>query len=78
MPQRSEQKQQDRAINRPSLIDDGNIKRCSVCKFPFHPDVKPTLTVAFTEHLAKAHKPGQASEDVNQAAASIVREATRE
>jgi hypothetical protein len=60
----------------PHLIDDGGIKRCSVCKFPFHPDVKPSLTVAFTEHLAKAHRPGQTREDVNQAAARIVREAT--
>ena len=34
------------------------------------------MSIAFAEHLAKAHKPGQTSEDANQAAARIVREAT--
>jgi hypothetical protein len=34
------------------------------------------MTVAFAEHLLKAHMPGQKTEDVNQAAARIVREAT--
>ena len=51
------------------VIDDGGILRCSVCKFPFDPDVKPSLSAAFTEHLFKAHKPGQTSENANQAAA---------
>jgi len=39
------------------LIDDGGIMRCSVCKFPFDPGIKPSLTVAFVEHLFKAKKP---------------------
>jgi hypothetical protein len=34
------------------------------------------MSVAFAEHLLKAHKPGQTSEDVNQAAARVVRETT--
>ena len=50
----------------PHLVDDRGIKRCSVCKFPFHPDVKPSLTVAFTEHLFRAHTLGQTSEDTQK------------
>jgi len=34
------------------------------------------MSVAFAEHLTKAHKPGQTSEDANQAAARIVKETT--
>jgi 20S proteasome alpha/beta subunit len=34
------------------------------------------MSVAFEEHLLKAHKPGQTSEDASQAAVRIVREAT--
>jgi hypothetical protein len=51
----------------PQLVADGNLKRCSVCGYPFQPDVKPSMSVAFADHLL-AHKPGQTSEDVNQAA----------
>jgi hypothetical protein len=51
----------------PQLVADGNLKRCSVCGYPFQPDVKPSMSVAFADHLL-AHKPGQMSEDVNQAA----------
>ncbi len=60
----------------PHLIADGNLQRCSVCGFPFDSDEKPSMSVAFAEHLSKAHKPGQTNEDVNQAAARIVRETT--
>ena len=60
----------------PHLIADGNLKRCSVCGYPFPPDVKPSMSVAFAEHLSKAHKPGQTTEDFNQAAARAVREST--
>jgi len=60
----------------PHLIADGNLRRCSVCGYPFQPDVQPSMSVAFADHLSNAHKPGQTSEDVNQAAARIVREAT--
>jgi hypothetical protein len=60
----------------PRLIPGGNLKRCSICGYPFPNDVHPSMTVAFAEHLLKAHKPGQKSEDVNQAAARVVREAT--
>jgi hypothetical protein len=66
----------EKTAREPNLIDDGGVMRCSVCKFPFDSDVKPSLTVAFTEHLFKAHKPGQTSEEVSQDAARIVREAT--
>ena len=62
----------------PQLIADGNLKRCSVCGYPFQADVKPSMSVAFAEHLLKAHEPGQKSEDVNQAAARIVREGTKD
>jgi len=41
----------------PNLISDGNLKRCSVCGYPFQPDVKPSMSVAFSDHLCKAHKP---------------------
>ena len=59
------------------LIDDGVLKRCSVCGYPFPPDAQPTVDRAFRDHLIKAaHQPGQTTEDVNQAAARIVREAT--
>lgn len=58
------------------LISDGKLKRCSICGYPFQPDVKPSMSVAFAEHLLKAHQPGQTTEDVNQAAARIVRETT--
>ena len=60
----------------PELIDDGALKRCSVCQYPFLPDVQPTVNEAFAKHLRIAHKPGQTREDPSQAAARIVREAT--
>src|SRR5271165_506041 len=50
----------------PRLIADGNLKRCSVCGYPFQPDVQPSMSVAFADHLSKAHQPNQATEDVNQ------------
>jgi hypothetical protein len=53
----------------PRLIADGDVKRCSVCGYPFPADVMASIDTAFAEHLRKAHKPGQTSEDVNQAAA---------
>jgi hypothetical protein len=62
----------------PHLIPDGNLKRCSVCGYPFQPDVQPSMSVAFADHLSEAHKPGQTTEDVNQAAARVVREATKD
>jgi hypothetical protein len=49
------------------LINDGSIMRCSVCKLPFDPEVKPSLTVAFTNHLSEAPKPAQTTEDVDGA-----------
>jgi len=55
---------------------DGKVRRCSVCGYPFPPDVQPSIDVAFTEHLMKAHKPGQTTEDSSQAALRVVREAT--
>jgi hypothetical protein len=52
------------------------VKRCSICKRPFLPDVKPSPSVAFAEHVLKAHQPSQTYEDLSQAAARIVREMT--
>jgi rubrerythrin len=43
----------------PYLIRNGNSERCSVCGHPFPADVKPSMSVAFAEHLMKAHQPGQ-------------------
>ena len=60
----------------PHLIADGNLERCSVCGYPFPADVKPSMSVAFAEHLRKAHQPGQTSEDSSQG--RIVREATED
>jgi len=42
----------------PHLFADGDLKRCSVCGHPFDPDVKPSMSVAFSDHLSKAHRPG--------------------
>ena len=60
-----EKKITDNARNRaePRLIADGNLQRCSVCGHPFHADVRPSMSVAFAEHLMKAHKPSQTSEN---------------
>ena len=58
-----------RATPVPHLVPDGNLKLCSVCGYPFQPDVHPSMSVAFADHLDEAHKPGQTSEDVSQAGA---------
>jgi hypothetical protein len=63
-----------KAASEPRLIADGSLKRCSVCGYPFQSDQKPSMSVAFADHLNRAHKPGEASEDMNQATARIVRE----
>ena len=55
------------------LVGDGTLKRCSVCQYPFLPDVQPTVNEAFAKHLRIAHKPGQTREDASQAAERIVR-----
>jgi hypothetical protein len=57
----------------PHLIDYQGARRCSICKMPFPPDLKPSVDKAFAEHVVKAHRPGQTSEEVNQAASQIVR-----
>ena len=62
----------------PHLIDYQGAKRCSICKMPFPSDIEPSLTKAFAEHVISNHRPGQTSEEVNQAAARIVRETTTE
>jgi len=46
----------------PRLIADGNLQRCSVCGYPFPADVRPSMAVAFAEHLMNRHKPAQAGE----------------
>jgi len=45
-----------KAETEPRLIADGNLQHCSVCGYPFPADVHPSMTVAFAEHLLKAHK----------------------
>jgi hypothetical protein len=46
----------------PTLIADGNLQRCSVCGYPFPADVHPSMSVAFAEHLFKAHPSPEKSE----------------
>jgi hypothetical protein len=46
----------NKADSEPHLIADGNLQRCSVCSYPFAADVHPSMSVAFAEHLLKAHK----------------------
>jgi hypothetical protein len=62
----------------PHLIDYQGAKRCSICKMPFPSDIGASLTKAFAEHVITNHRPGQTSEEVNQAAARIVKETTTE
>jgi hypothetical protein len=40
----------------PRLIADGDLQRCSVCGYSFPADVHPSMSVAFSDHLRKAHK----------------------
>jgi hypothetical protein len=56
----------DQGKNRaePRLIADGTLQHCSVCGYPFKPDVRPSMSVAFADHLRQYHKPGQTSGDV--------------
>jgi len=62
----------------PHLIPAGpSLKRCSVCGHPFPLDA-PDIKSAFAEHVRKAHKPGQKTEDSSQAALRVVREATED
>jgi hypothetical protein len=43
----------------PHLIADGNHERCSVCGYSFPADVKPSMSVAFADHLREAqHQTG--------------------
>src|ERR1039457_6077873 len=41
----------------PRLIPDGNLQRCSVLGCPFLLGVFVSVSVAFAEHLVKAHQP---------------------
>jgi hypothetical protein len=56
----------DKSKAEPRLIADGKLQRCSVCGCPFHADEKPSMSVAFAEHLMEVHGPGQTSKDVNK------------
>jgi hypothetical protein len=40
----------------PRLISDGNVSRCSLCGYAFASDVKPSMSVAFADHLRTAHQ----------------------
>jgi hypothetical protein len=60
----------------PHLIEFQGAKRCSVCMMPFPPDAQPSQSKAFAAHVLKAHRPGQTSEDVAQAAFRVVKEST--
>ena len=65
-----------RKLNEPHLIDYQGARRCSVCKMPFPLDAKPSQDEAFAEHVRKAHRSGQTSEDFSQAAFRVVKEST--
>jgi hypothetical protein len=61
-------KQMSEAVERrplPHLISAGDLKHCSVCGYPFKPDVQPSMSAAFADHMRKTHNPGQTSEDAN-------------
>jgi hypothetical protein len=45
-----------KTVSEPHLVADGNLKRCSVCRYPFPADVHPSMSVAFADHLLKAHR----------------------
>ena len=51
-----------RLAGRPHLISDGDLQRCSVCRYVFFRDAKPSVDAAFVEHLSKAHRPGATPE----------------
>lgn len=51
----------------PYLIPDGNLQRCSVCGHPFPADVRPSMSVAFAEHLLKVHQLGTTGEETPEA-----------
>jgi rubrerythrin len=41
----------------PILLADGKLLRCSLCGYPIRADEKPSVSVAFAEHLLKGHQP---------------------
>lgn len=60
------------------LVEFVAAQRCPICNMPFFPSDKPSMQEALENHVEKQHQRGQTSEDVNQAAARIVREAAKE
>jgi hypothetical protein len=52
----------------PYLMDYQGVQHCSVCKMPFPPDAPPSQDEAFAEHVRRAHRPGQTTEDANRSA----------
>ena len=60
----------------PHLIDYMGAKRCSICKMPFPRGSDEEVNVAFADHVRMNHRPSQTTEEINQAAVSIVRDAT--
>ena len=58
----------------PRLIADGKLQRCSVCGYPFPDDVRPSMCVAFAEHLRKVHESGQSDEEVIRTTRQIEQE----
>ena len=41
----------------PHLVEDGRLRRCSVCRHPFLPNAKAPLSAAFAKHVLAHHKP---------------------
>ena len=58
------------------LIRDGRFQRCSVCQMPFLSESDRSLSDDFASHVERLHQPGQTTEDANQAAFRVVKEAT--
>ena len=51
-------KHAEKMAREPHLIADGDLERCSVCGCPFPEDVKPSMSVAFADHLRAKHQSG--------------------
>ena len=60
----------------PHLIERDAVKQCSDCGEKFTADSKPSLSKAFAKHVREKHS--RKREDFSQAAARIVKEATKD
>jgi hypothetical protein len=66
-----------RLKRQPHLIEYQSATRCSICKMPFPPAMKPSVDEAFADHVRKVHRPAQTFEDAKQAVTRVVSESTK-